>query len=154
MQIKWKITREKRGNWRPLLEIEMKRDKWEAELNIPRVSMPTPFPCAYNHFELNKIYKDFEPKSWERFESISSPLPVQELVKSWFALPVKPDAKTEYPEVEIILRAFARKYERALMEAYDAAPFETGGTLEMSDKCKRHVAPGVTAKRMLRVVNG
>jgi hypothetical protein len=149
MEITWKLTK-KRGNWRPVLKIEIKKEAWETELLVPRVKIKTPWPDVWERKAFVVIDDSRPSKKWaERgFLSLYTPFPSRDSEKIKIFIPLK----KKYPEIEIVLRALLRKYERALIEAYDRSPFEKGGRLEMSDACKRHVAPGVAREKILRAV--
>lgn len=155
MKITYDIKK-KRGNFRPVLTVHYSFEDWEKELNVQEVGIKTPFPSNSKHggyfdgFMNEKRSECDNPKTWIRFKgfTLATDSDGFETILPWRA-----GAKPKYKDVGIILKALQRKYEAALKEAYDSAPFEESGTLEMSSDCKKHVAPGIAAKKMLKVVN-
>jgi hypothetical protein len=153
MIIEWTIKKE-RGNWRPLLEIKMKKEAWEKALRVASVETRTPFPNSYNETETNRNYTDLAPKTWRKgksnFKKIVTPSPNSDELTQKRTLPQR--LRNKYPDVKILILTLRRKYEKALKEAYDSAPFEISDSLDMSDECKKHVAPGIVKDRILKAV--
>lgn len=161
MKIEWTIKK-KRGNFRPTLDVKFKLEDYETNMNILPVGIKTPFPReakaeGKNYFFTSSWKKrcphDTDLKSWKKFHTICLDTTQSESSCTYY-LPWKPGASSQYPEVAIVLKALQRKYEKALKEAYDSLPFEINESLDMSSDCKKYIAPGIVAKKMLKVVNG
>lgn len=154
MKITWTISK-KRGNWRPVLNYTCIFEDWERSLLASEsVSVKTELPELLRYPEPDcppgqrERAAGWKPEKWHRL--CANPNRSGERIG--FKLPWRPGAKPDYPEVEEGFRLLRDAYERALREAYDSDPFEHTGELDLTQETKQHIAPGVTADRMLKIV--
>lgn len=157
MNISWKITK-KRGNWRPSFKITLTLEDWELDLGLPdKIEVKTKIPRPYACHEAK-----CPPGLWERANPPEGTENTWQVKISLQAgngtfterLPWRPGAQPEYPEVEEAAHQLREEIERLIREAYDSEGWEAGGELGLTEETKRYVAPGVAARRMLKVVGG
>lgn len=154
MKITWTITK-KRGNWRPVLSYACTFEEWEKDLLVNEsVSVKTQIPGLDTVFDeacspgKNERAANWEPKKWTKLQAN----PNRSGERIGLKLPWRPGAKPDYPEVEEGFRLLRDAYEQALKGAYDSGPFEDTGELGLTQETKQHIAPGVTADRILKTV--
>lgn len=152
MKITWTITK-KRGNFRPVLSYTCTFEDWEKELQVEKIQKKTKIPKPdYNWEEVclpGCMERGKQSSSLGFWDLIADPGSVREQT---CRLPWRPGARPDYPEVEEGFRLLREAYEQALREAYDSGPFECTGELDLTQETKQHIAPGITAGRMLKVV--
>lgn len=153
MRIEWSITK-KRGNFRPVLNITIEQTKDELDLEVGDVTIVSSIrrpPESYIPHCRPGRFERLPGFTWDEEYykiTISGETSSGKLTLCW-----KPGAKPEYPEVEESINRLRNAYEKALKEAYDSGPLEVGGCLELTPETKRHIAPGLTAKRMLKIAS-
>jgi len=152
MEITWKITK-KRGNWRPFLKYTMTETEEEVDLCLPSIYVKTTMPKVLRR---SSVFpgKEEREEGWVpgEFEEVATPLSGDRTRRGSLYLPWRPGANPEYPEVEESFKLVQEEYEKRLRVAYDSAPFEYSGKLSMTPETKKHIAPGVIAKKMLKAV--
>ena len=157
MNITWKINK-KRGNWRPTLIYKIVKEDWEVDLAIVQIAMLSTIPRHGGKYSSDK--KCFHgsgerKKGWkpEEYYELNTPQPDSAKYETSLVLCWKPGANPEYPEIKESFEKLRHAYEKVLKEAYDSIPFEKSGSLGMSKECKKHIAPGIAAKKMLKQGN-
>lgn len=158
MKITWNITK-KRGNWRPKLTVTVQLEEWEQDLALMsdefqiKTGIPLPPGSWKSHCYPGEKERAAEELATQSFYTIGLRLGGSRT--EWKAnLPWRPGARPEYPEVEEAMHQLRDEIESLIKEAYDSEGWEAGGELGLTEETKRHVAPGVAARRMLKVVGG
>ncbi len=151
MIVDWKIKK-KRGNFRPVLTYNIKLESFERSLAIHAVNIESKIPYiprSHENFCLpgeNERHPNWEPK---RFHRLQVPYFKTGETNGFIRLPFK--ESNDFPEVESAFRELRTVYEEKVCIAYNQAPFESKGSLDISCKTKEKVAAKVTADKLLAI---
>ncbi|MGX7948671.1 hypothetical protein [Oleidesulfovibrio alaskensis] len=150
MIIEWRIVK-KRGNYRPELCYSITLEPFERELAVPQVLMESSIPCPPCEWEPHCL-----PGTHERagrqpgVYRLYTPDHKRGEATGRLRLPWREEQ--QYPEVEESFRELRARFEVVLKNAYDSAPADISGCLELTQATRSHIACGVVRQQFLQVM--
>ena len=150
MKIEWNIKKE-RGNLRPKLYYLLELEPFEIKLGVPMVEVVSTIPKPPDAWESHAYPEQKERGRWtpEIFYKFCSPSHKTGCSEGMVRLPMRKNC--QYPEVEESFLLLRKEYEKCLKEAYRNAAFEIRGSLDISTKTGKQIAPGLVAVKMLKL---
>lgn len=144
MIIDYTITK-KHGNFRPELNISIKIEQWEKDLN----------PCPQIvKLKAASDYSSCIPYSNENAEKKTTDVEIeinQKLNNTYkLHMPYRPGKNPAYPEIDQALNELREKWEAAVLEAHDSIAFEISKKIEPSEPYKKKIAPWVAKQKMMK----
>ncbi len=143
MIINYTIEKE-HGNFRPKLTIKILKEKWEKKLNPESQYIKITVP---HNFGYKRPYPVTEENTENKLTDVS--ISTDETEKTIY-LPYRPGKNPTYPEIEQALNELHKKYEAAVLEAYQAIAFTRTDLIEPSKEFKKKIAPWVAKQKMLK----
>lgn len=149
MHILWDIEK-KHGRFRPILKIRIDIPAWAKKLNISTPSIKTPWRediySDNTNFHNDKPHKN----TWKRFHKLELFSGQEKMIY----LPYRGEHATpaDYRDVEIIMRAFQRKIDKNVANAYKSSSWGCSGETEIGMETKELIAPHVAKSKMLKRV--
>lgn len=123
MRITYGITK-RRGNWRPVLTYQCRKDKWEWDLAVPGGDTLVRVPRGHTYIEkalpgeLERADKPFTDMVVLKLPSSDDMANDQKVILPW-----RPGAHPEYPEVHEAMQALMAEWERRVSEAMASGEF-------------------------------